>query len=106
VSGAVRPNAVLLPQRAVQQGVKSHFVWTVDKDNKPRQRVVEMGEWQGDDCFINDGLRAGDRVVVDGALRLSPNAAISITGNASSVEHRAKVMPPVAQQQSEQNSAR
>ncbi|WP_454873623.1 efflux RND transporter periplasmic adaptor subunit [Paraburkholderia xenovorans] len=108
VAGAVRPHAVLLPQRAVQQGAKSHFVWTVGKDNKPHQRFVEMGEWQGDDCFINDGLRAGERVVVDGAVRLSPNATISITGNGSSAEHRAKLTAPVqsvAQSESEQNSA-
>ncbi|MFM0669054.1 efflux RND transporter periplasmic adaptor subunit [Paraburkholderia sediminicola] len=105
VSGAVRPNAVLLPQRAVQQGAKSHFVWTVDKDNKPRQRFVEIGEWQGDDSFINDGLRAGERVVVDGAVRLSPDARIRIAGHGSSAEHPAKVMPPVAQQDSEDHSA-
>jgi membrane fusion protein (multidrug efflux system) len=105
VSGAVRPNAVLLPQRAVQQGAKSHFVWTVDKDDKPRQRFVEVGEWQGDDSFINDGLRAGERVVVDGAVRLSPDATIRITGNGASAERTAKVMPPVAQQDPEDNSA-
>lgn len=103
VSGAVRPDAVLLPQRAVQQGAKSHFVWTVDKDNKPRQRFVEIGEWQGENCFINDGLRVGERVVVDGALRLSPNATISITGNELAAEQRAQVAPPVVQRTSEQS---
>ena len=61
VSGAVRPNAILVPQRAVLQGSKSHFVWVVDKDSKAHQRVVEVGEWHGDDWFITDGLKPGER---------------------------------------------
>ena len=70
VSGAVRPNAILVPQRAVLQGSKSHFVWVVDKDSKAHQRVVEVGEWHGDDWFVNDGLKPGERIVVDGAIRV------------------------------------
>lgn len=100
VSGAIRPNAVLLPRRAVQQGTKSHFVWTVGNDNTPRQRVVELGEWQGDDCFINDGLRAGERVVVDGAVRLSPGSTVHITGEEPPAKQAASATPSVAQQKS------
>ncbi len=59
VSGASRPNAILVPQRAVLQGAKSHFVWVVDNDSKAHQRVVEVGEWHGDDWFITEGLQAG-----------------------------------------------
>lgn len=80
VSGAVRPNALLVPQRAVLQGAKSHFVWVVEADNKPHQRVVEVGEWHGDDWFITDGLRSGERVIVDGAIRVSADAQLKITG--------------------------
>ncbi|RKR39047.1 efflux RND transporter periplasmic adaptor subunit [Paraburkholderia sp. BL17N1] len=104
VSGAVRPNAVLLPQRAVQQGAKSHFVWTLDKDDKPHQRFVEIGEWLGDDSFIDDGLHAGERVVVDGAIRLSPDARIRITGAVPAVAQPA-IAPLAAQQDSEHHTA-
>jgi len=79
VSGATRPNAILVPQRAVLQGAKSHFVWVVDKESKARQRVVEVGEWHGDDWFITDGLRAGERVVVDGAVRVAADMPLKIT---------------------------
>ena len=34
--GAIRPNAILVPQRAVQQGAKGHFVWVVNKDEQGR----------------------------------------------------------------------
>jgi len=79
VLGAVRPNSVLVPQRAVQQGAKSHFVWVVAKDGKAEQRPVVPGSWNGDDWFITKGLRTGDQVVVDGGIRVSPGASLKVT---------------------------
>lgn len=76
VKGAVRPNAVLVPQRAVQQGAKSHFVWLI-KDGKAEYRPVKVGDWFGDDWFITEGLAAGDEVVVDGVLMLGPGAPVN-----------------------------
>ncbi|TDN57823.1 efflux RND transporter periplasmic adaptor subunit [Paraburkholderia sp. BL10I2N1] len=78
VGGAIRPNAILVPQRAVLQGSKSHFVWVVDNESKGHQRVVEVGEWHGDDWFVIDGLKAGERVVVDGAIRVTPDTQLKI----------------------------
>ncbi len=85
VTGAVRPNAILLPQRAVQQGPKGHFVWVIDSESKAHPRVVEVGEWQGDDWFITEGLQAGERVIVDGAIRVSPNAQVKIVTTSAEV---------------------
>lgn len=79
VLGATRQNAILVPQRAVLQGSKSHFVWVVDKDGKAQQRVVEAGSWQGDNWFITDGLKAGERIVVDGAIRVVADVPLKIT---------------------------
>jgi membrane fusion protein, multidrug efflux system len=79
VSGAVRPNAILVPQRAVLQGSKSHFVWVVDNDSKGHERVVEVGAWHGDNWFITDGLKPGERVVVDGAIRVIADTPLKIT---------------------------
>jgi membrane fusion protein (multidrug efflux system) len=78
LTGAVRPNAVLVPQQSVLQGAKGHFVVLVDKDNKAVLRPVEVGPWLGDDWFINAGLQPGDMVVTDGMARLSPGAAVKI----------------------------
>jgi membrane fusion protein (multidrug efflux system) len=77
--GAVRPNAILVPQRAVQQGAKGHFVWVVNKDSQAELRPVTVGNWQGDDWFITQGLNGGDVVVVDGTLRLAPGVAVKAT---------------------------
>jgi membrane fusion protein, multidrug efflux system len=79
VVGITRPNAILVPQRAVQQGAKGHFVWVVNKDNKAESRPVTVGQWHGDDWFIDEGLAAGERVVVDGAVTLAPGAPVQVT---------------------------
>ncbi len=79
LQGAIRPNAILVPQRTVQQGAKGHFVWVVNKESKAELRPVVVGDWHGDNWFITQGLAAGDRVVVDGALRLAPDAPVKAT---------------------------
>jgi membrane fusion protein (multidrug efflux system) len=78
VFGATRPQAMQLPQRAVQQGAKGHYVWVIGTDGKAKQRVVEVGDWIGDDWFISDGLKPGERVVVDGAGRVTPAAPLKV----------------------------
>ncbi|MGJ7511823.1 efflux RND transporter periplasmic adaptor subunit [Variovorax sp. GT1P44] len=78
LKGAVRPNAILIPQRAVQQGAKGHFAWVVNKDGMAELRPLVVGDWLGDNWFVNEGLSAGDRVVVDGGQRLSPNAHVIV----------------------------
>jgi membrane fusion protein (multidrug efflux system) len=77
LKGAIRPKAILVPQRAVQQGSKGHFVWAVGKENKAEQQPVVVGGWHGDDWFIFEGLRSGEQVVVDGGLMLRPGMPVS-----------------------------
>lgn len=77
--GAIRPHAIVVPQRAVQQSGKGHFVWVVDKENRAEQRPVTVGAWKGGGWFISEGLEAGDRVVVDGGIRLAQGAIVNMT---------------------------
>jgi membrane fusion protein (multidrug efflux system) len=86
LKGAIRPNAILVPQRAVQQAPKGHFVWVVGKEHKSEPRPVVVGDWYGNDWFIYEGLRAGDQVVVDGALTVRPGAALKVTPLAENPE--------------------
>jgi len=78
ILGGVRPNAVLVPQQAVLQGAKGHFVWVVDAQGKARIRNVQVGPWHGDQWFIDSGLTPGETVVVDGVMRLAEGAAVRI----------------------------
>lgn len=68
VKGFSRPDAILVPQRAVHQGETGHFVWVIDKDNMAEFRPVEPGDWHGDDWFITRGLKPGEKVIVDGLV--------------------------------------
>jgi len=86
VLGAVRENAILVPQQAVLQGAKGHFVVLVDKDNKAEIRPVEVGSWYGNDWFINRGLSAGETVVIDGMVKLSPGAPVKIVDTKAGLE--------------------
>jgi membrane fusion protein (multidrug efflux system) len=83
LQGSVRPNAILVPQRAVQQGLKGHFVWVVAKDNKVNPRPVVVGDWYGNDWFISEGLKAGETVVTDGVLTLRPGAPVVVKSAAA-----------------------
>lgn len=68
VIGFSRPNAILVPQRAVHQGETGHFVWVIDANNMAEFRAVEPGDWHGDDWFITKGLKPGEKVIVDGLV--------------------------------------
>jgi membrane fusion protein (multidrug efflux system) len=74
--GMVRPNAIAVPQRAIQQGAKGHFVWVVGKDSKVDARPVVIGDWIGNDVFVEEGLHTGEQVAVDGTLALSSGMVV------------------------------
>ena len=73
--GAVRPKAILVPQRAVQQGAQGSFVWVIE-DGKTRFQPVKTGPWLGDDWFIEEGLSGGEQIIVDGALTMRPGIEV------------------------------
>jgi len=78
LKGAIRPNAILVPQAAVQQGPKGHFVWVVGNDGRVDQRPVVVGEWHENDWFIFEGLHAGEQVVIAGTLSLRPDMPVTV----------------------------
>jgi membrane fusion protein (multidrug efflux system) len=76
--GMVRPNAILVPQRAVQQGAKGSFVWVIDEEGKAKFQPIEIGQWHGEEWFVDNGLEGGETVVVDGALKLRAGVPVKI----------------------------
>jgi membrane fusion protein (multidrug efflux system) len=68
--GAVRPDAITVPQRAVLESPKGKYVYVVNAESKAEPRPVEVGAWAGDDWVIREGLKPGERVVVDGVMKL------------------------------------
>ncbi len=83
LSGASRPNAIALPQRAVLEGPKGKFVWLVNAESKVEFRPVVVGDWAGDQWIINSGLAAGDRVIVDGVMKVGPGAPVRVADSSA-----------------------
>ena len=70
------PNAIVLPQRAIQDLQGKNYVWVIDGDGKVTQRDVTMGPRIGENWLVERGLKSGDRVVIDGVQRLKPGIPI------------------------------
>ncbi len=71
-----RSNVLMIPQRAVLQNQSIQSVYTLDKDNKIEMRAVTTGQRIGDEWIIEQGLKPGDRVVVEGLLSVRPGAVV------------------------------
>ncbi len=77
--GAMRPNAVIVPQLSVQQGSNGHLVYVVKEDNSAELRPVVVGDYiEEKNIVIASGLHAGDRVVVEGALKVIPGQPVKV----------------------------
>jgi membrane fusion protein (multidrug efflux system) len=70
LKGATRPAAITVPQRAVMEGPQGKFVYVVGAESKAEPRPVQVGEWHGEDWIISSGLKAGERVIVDGTAKI------------------------------------
>ncbi|MEO8880860.1 MAG: efflux RND transporter periplasmic adaptor subunit [Gemmatimonadaceae bacterium] len=74
--GIVNDSAILVPQRAVQQGLAGTFVYLLGPDNKVIPRDVSATSWDNGRWLIQDGLNPGDQVLVDGTLKVGPGAPV------------------------------
>ena len=72
-----RSGVFKVPQNAVVQTDRGAIVMTADADNKVAPRPVKTGQWSGKDWVILDGLKAGDKVIVDNIIKLRPGAAVA-----------------------------
>ena len=89
--GATRPKAITVPLRAVLEGPQGKFVYVVNDKNLAEPRPVEAGQWAGESWVITKGVNAGDRVVVDGVMKLGPGAPVRIAQAKPSTEQQKPV---------------
>lgn len=73
----IRKNAVVIPARAVLdlQGVKMAYV--VGPDGKAQNRRVTVGATVGDQAVLDEGVKAGEKVIVDGLVRVRPGMDVA-----------------------------
>jgi membrane fusion protein (multidrug efflux system) len=97
VMGALRPNAIVVPQLAVQQGNNGHLVYVVNASNVAELRPVVVGDYYGDkDIVIQQGLAKGDRVVVEGVMKVVPGKPVTIVAPGAAPAEAAAANAPAA----------
>jgi membrane fusion protein (multidrug efflux system) len=75
--GAVKDHALLVPQRAVQQGPQGPVVFVVGDGDKVEIRPVKASSWQDREWIIESGVRSGERIIVSGFHKVAPGAPVN-----------------------------
>jgi multidrug efflux system membrane fusion protein len=76
-----KKGVLVIPAAALQHGPKGTFVYVIDDGDKAVESAVAADEIEGDRAIVTSGLKAGDRVVVDGQAQLKPGAKVAIQVN-------------------------
>ena len=78
-TGEIRKAALVIPQRAVQELLGKTFVTVVGEGDKAETRPVKMGPRVGSQWVVEEGLKPGDKVIVEGALKTAPGTMLKVT---------------------------
>lgn len=77
VAVAERENAILVPQRAIQELQGAKTVMVVDDQNKVAVRTIKLGDKSDKDVVVLDGLNPGERVIVEGMQKVRPGGQVN-----------------------------
>ena len=89
----VQANAVVVPSAAIQIGQNGPYVFVIRPDSTVELRLVRVDRTVIDKSVIADGLAAGDRVVVDGQLRLGNGTRVTIQRPESATTPKTQPVP-------------
>ncbi len=92
IEEGARPNSILLSQRCVMRNPKGEaYVFVVTPENKVEQRIVVANRTVGTDWLIEDGLKQGERVVLEGIQKVRAGATVQVANdNKESAQEAAK----------------
>lgn len=76
VKGITLPKAILIPQQAVSQGPQGTFVYVVNSSGAAEVRPVKFEREVNTSWVVREGLNEGDKVIVDGVMRVRPGAPV------------------------------
>ena len=83
VNLGARPDCITVPERAIVSLQGKSFIWVVGSDGKVTQRSVTTGEQVGSVFIINEGLKAGDKIVVEGVNKLREGIPVNAANAAA-----------------------
>jgi multidrug efflux system membrane fusion protein len=75
---SVHKNAIIVPTKAVQTGQQGSYVYIVQQDNTAKPQPVQTVGTFKDLTLVAGGLQPGERIVVDGQLRVVPNGKVNV----------------------------
>ena len=97
IGSTVRQDALLVPQQGVMRNPAGQtYSMVVGKDDKVEMRPVKVGRSVGDQWLVNDGLAAGDRVIVEGLQKVRPGVPVQATEAGSEPPAAAAAKPSQA----------
>ncbi len=76
--------AVLIPNQATQISQRGPFVYVVKSDDTAELRPVKLGQRQGDQVVVTEGLAANERIVLAGQMLVRPGGKVRVDGNSAS----------------------
>jgi multidrug efflux system membrane fusion protein len=91
-------NAVLIPSAAVQTGQNGQYVFVVTPDHTAELRNVTVSRVVGSDSVITSGVRAGEQVVTDGQVRLTPGKKVALSKPANAASNTETATQPGTRQ--------
>ena len=74
----IQPNAIVVPNEAVQTGQTGSYVYVVKQDRTVEMRPVSTGARVDQDMVVDRGLQLGEMVVTEGQLRLAPGSRVAV----------------------------
>ena len=72
------PGAVLVPASAPQMSANGSYVYVVKPDSTAEQRQVSLGQRQGDLIVVEKGVAAGEQIVINGQLGVTPGGKVLV----------------------------
>lgn len=78
VEAGTNPNGIVVPQKAVQLSSGGATVMVVGENNAVAVRPVKLGDLFGEDWIIEEGLKPGERVVVEGRMKVQPGMTVRV----------------------------
>jgi len=86
LAATVAESALLVPQKAVTEIQGTKVVYVVGADNKVAVRTVVLGDRVGQDYIVTDGVKAGERIIVEGLQKARPGSVVNATDQPVSSE--------------------
>jgi len=89
-----RKDATVIPSSVVQRGPQGTYAYLIKPDKTVEMRPIKVAQTEGNLALVDDGLKPGEQVVVDGQYKLQPGAHIELTAPQPSQQTRAPKLRP------------